>query len=66
MNFIKEFIMEHPIISLILAVSVANRVEDQVMMNRAIKNGMDYNGHRWRIGPKKEDEATVVENKEEN
>lgn len=66
MNFIKDFIMNHPIISLILVVSVANRVEDQVMMNRAMKNGMNYEGYRWRIGPKKEAEATVMENKEEN
>ena len=60
MGFLKEFIMKHPIISAIIAFSIADRVEDEVMMRRAMKNGMSYSGHRWRIGPAEKTETTEV------
>lgn len=64
MGFLKEFIMNHPIISAIVAFSIADRVEDEVMMRRAMKNGMNYSGHRWRIGPMEKTETTEVKVKD--
>ena len=58
MGFLKEFIMKHPIISTIIAFSIVDRVEDEVMMRRAMKNGMNYSGHRWKIGPAEKPETT--------
>lgn len=58
MGFLKEFVMKHPIISAIIAFSIADRVEDEVMMRRAMKNGMNYSGHRWKIGPTEKPETT--------
>lgn len=62
MNFLKNFFMQHPILSLIAVFAIADRVEDHVMMNRALKNGMEYHGSNWNvtIGPaNKETKATV-------
>ena len=50
MNFLKEFIMNHPFISMLVAAGIYNRVEDAVYLHQAKKTGMPYNGHRWRYG----------------
>ena len=60
MKFVKEFIMNHPFISMLIAGAIFNRVEDATGMLYARKTGTEYYGHRWNYCRKKEDGADTM------
>lgn len=47
MGFLKEFVMKHPFISMLILWGIGNRAEDAYYMHKAQKNGTTYKGHRF-------------------
>lgn len=45
MEFIKRFINDHPVISILAAFALLNRAEDAIGVYRAQKGGYNYRGH---------------------
>ena len=45
MGFIKEFVMKHPVISVLVGLVLLNRAEDAVGVYYAQKGGYNYKGH---------------------
>lgn len=45
MEFIKRFINDHPVISILAAFVLLNRAEDAIGVYRAQKGGYNYRGH---------------------
>ncbi|MBR3166518.1 MAG: hypothetical protein IKF16_10160 [Lachnospiraceae bacterium] len=64
MNFIKAFIMEHPIISVLVAGALLNRAEDAFYMHLAQKNGTSYRGHNVSYGLEKKTDIPEVKQDE--